>query len=148
MKKHQLGTTVDKSECIIWQGAKNGTGYPIKWHNGKARLYNRVLWAERNGPIPKGRCICHKCDTPSCINLDHLFLGSYADNLKDCRLKGREKHARGEAHGLHILSDEKVRRMRRLRENGAMRKELAIIFGVSKTTVTKVCRRQTWTHVE
>ena len=147
-KEHQLGDTVDKAECVIWPGAKNGSGYPIKWHKGKARMYNRVLWSEHNGPIPKGNCICHKCDNPSCVNLDHLFLGSYSDNLYDMIKKGRDRHAFGSAHGLAVLNEEKVARMRKLAKDGVPRPDLVKMFGVSRTTVRKVITCATWKHVK
>jgi hypothetical protein len=49
------------------------------------------------GPIPDDMGICHRCDTPPCVNPDHLFLGTQKDNMADCAAKGRL--ATGEQHG-------------------------------------------------
>ncbi len=52
---------------------------------------HRVGWELANGPIPSGMCVCHKCDRPSCVRADHLFLGTMADNDADKATKGRDR---------------------------------------------------------
>ncbi len=147
--KKKLGEKVDTSTCILWTKAKNGGGYPIIWHNGKARMAIRVWWEQETGkPIPKGRCVCHKCDNPSCINPDHLFLGSYSDNLRDMHLKGRSNHARGVNHGLSKLTPEKVREIRRKYDMGARIKELHREYDCARTTIHKVVYGITWRHIK
>ena len=76
-------------DCIEWEGATTGRGYGYKWIAGQPRYTHRLVWMEVNGTIPEGMCICHKCDNPSCYNIDHLFLGTLADNMQDCARKGR-----------------------------------------------------------
>lgn len=58
---------------------------------GKDILTHRASWTIRNGSIPVGRVVRHKCDTPSCCNPDHLVIGTLADNSRDCVVRGRHK---------------------------------------------------------
>ena len=67
---------------LVWTPNSSGTG----WKRARA---HRIAWIEKNGPIPKGKFICHRCDNPSCMNVDHLFLGSPRDNSIDMAQKGR-----------------------------------------------------------
>ena len=88
--------TVSQTGCWIWNGPTNNSGYgtyrrdlfqvPYK---DSIQLAHRHAWTLTNGPIPDGLYVCHTCDTPPCINPDHLFLGSAADNLRDAQAKGR-----------------------------------------------------------
>lgn len=87
---------VPEAGCWIWTGAVNcerGYGYFI--YEGKPRLAHRASWSIHNGPIPDGANVLHRCDIPSCVNPNHLFLGTLSDNMKDCSVKGRtEKQQR------------------------------------------------------
>jgi hypothetical protein len=77
--------------CVEWSGVKNRDGYGIL--SGKrfcsSRLAHRNSFTLHVGPIPDGALVCHKCDNPSCINPDHLFLGTVRDNNVDRANKGR-----------------------------------------------------------
>ena len=57
--------------------------------DGGAYRHHRKAWAEANGPIPEGLQVLHHCDNPRCYNVEHLFLGTQADNLRDMVAKGR-----------------------------------------------------------
>ena len=82
------------NECMEWRGYTNGRGYPQKTINGRKVLLHRYSWEWANGPIPDNMCICHSCDNPPCINPDHLFLGTQADNMRDMYAKGRDRGRR------------------------------------------------------
>lgn len=75
--------------CWIWQGGKNKDGYGAATVNGKYINAHRLSFKLNIGEIPKGMFVCHTCDTPSCINPEHLFLGTHEDNMKDMKKKGR-----------------------------------------------------------
>jgi hypothetical protein len=79
--------------CWEWMGFIRPSGYGQVHQN---KLAHRVSWELHNGPIPNGVLVLHKCDNKSCVNPDHLFLGSHRDNTQDMMSKGR-----GNVRALH-----------------------------------------------
>lgn len=143
------------SGCWIWTaGLVSGCGYGFFRFGGGTKAH-RASWVIAKGEIPVGLCVCHKCDNRLCVNPDHLFLGTYADNNRDRQKKGRTAiqsfirdktiRARGEAHGKTTLSDEQVRNIRASR---IPQRTLAEIYGVSQVTISKIRLRKTWGHLE
>jgi hypothetical protein len=94
---------VPESGCWLWLGAtshrpgKPRYGFLGIYQPATARrkyyrqgfLAHRLSWELFRGSIPKGMQVLHKCDTPTCVNPDHLFLGTALDNVIDCCRKGR-----------------------------------------------------------
>lgn len=97
-----------------------------------------------NGPIPDGMCVCHTCDVRKCVNPEHLFLGTQADNAKDRDLKGRGRAPRGEQHGSAKLSNADVVSIRTFLILGEAQKDIAEFFGVTRQAVSSIKRGRTW----
>lgn len=77
------------SGCVLWNGYVGHKGYGRINVGGSALLAHRVSYELSHGAIPRGAFVCHKCDTPGCINPDHLFLGTNTDNMRDMLAKKR-----------------------------------------------------------
>ena len=88
-------------ECWMWRGERKGGSwdygvlYLISRTDGSHREVraHRFAWELEHGEIPEGMCVLHHCDNPPCVNEEHLFLGTNADNTQDCLLKGRHHNS-------------------------------------------------------
>jgi hypothetical protein len=98
----------------------------------------------KNGPIPAGAFVLHKCDNPPCVNPAHLFLGTQAENVADRDRKGRQ--ATGDRHGrathpertARKLTTADVERIRERRASGKGRNALAAEYGVHPVTIQRI----------
>lgn len=80
----------DENGCLVYAGGYSArSGHKQMWHEGQMRSVHRVAWQLANGPIPDDMCVCHRCDNPPCCNVEHLFLGTVAENNYDRDRKGR-----------------------------------------------------------
>lgn len=82
-------TVLDSNGCLLWQGAKaRGYGH-VRVPGGRVVLAHRLAFALSKGPVPEGMVVLHTCDVPSCINPEHLRLGTQAENNRERGVKGR-----------------------------------------------------------
>jgi hypothetical protein len=131
--------------CQLWVRSTRH-GYGTLWVLGVAYRAHRLSWQLANGPIPDGLFVCHRCDTPSCINPLHLFLGTIADNTADMVRKGRNRTNpyRGGRHPNAKLTDDQADAIRRVMAAGGNLKEVAREFGIDRTSVTNVVKGRTY----
>ena len=120
----------------VWLGTEKGR---MNAHRAAWELANQM-------PVPEGFCVCHTCDTPSCINPDHLWLGTKADNTHDMMRKGR-CGTLGERSALHKLTEGQVRAIL-VRLNKEQPESLASEYGVSRVTIERIRARKTWKHLQ
>lgn len=80
--------------CIEWSGSKFNSGYGRVWYEGRSWRVHRLAWIQAWGPIPDELLVLHHCDNRACYNLDHLWLGTHADNMRDMVEKGRHSQQR------------------------------------------------------
>lgn len=138
---------VDKSgDCWMWTAGQLKDGYgAFRIRTGKNTSAHRYSWQLHFGEIEKGLLVCHKCDTPLCVNPSHLFLGTPLDNSRDMVAKKRQSI--GENRSRAKLNDEKVRAIRRLLKKGWARPWLARLLDVDNSLIAQVERGIVWRHV-
>ena len=140
------------SDCVEWTGARTW-GYGVKQFQGKVRRVHRVAYVEHHGlglEDIEGMVVMHTCDNPSCFNVDHLRLGTVADNNADKGAKGRSRGGShpGVSNPVAKLTEHAVRWIRSYHQMGQYsQKELAEMFGVTHQTVSLIINRKTWKHV-
>lgn len=137
----------DESGCWNWMEYKNHKGYGQFRLDGRMQGSHRVAFQIYLGEIPKGMCVCHQCDNPSCVNPDHLFLGTNADNVRDCVNKGRQVDPSGEKNGRSKLKEEDTRIIRMMCAKGVHQADIAKEFGVSQPTISAIVCGRTWTNI-
>jgi hypothetical protein len=144
---------VHPSGCWIWSGLINTSGYGKIWYRKKTWTAHRLTYTMEVGPVPDGMYVCHSCDTPLCVNPEHLWLGTAQDNYDDMRSKGRAGKARGESAGQAKLTEDQAIEIiahfsdpDRVKRGDYMR--FAERFNVSDSTIRAVQRGKTWGHLQ
>jgi hypothetical protein len=141
------------SGCLNWTGA-NFRGYGrIGLGSSKVVAAHRVAYERKFGAIPDGNYVCHKCDNTRCVNPDHLFVGSQADNIRDMVAKGRNftnKNGvnfgtRGTKNCFSKLTENDVRR---IKADVRPQRVIAKSFRVNQSVVSKVKSNKAWAWVK
>ncbi len=95
LAKQLLLSKIEKTDsCWLWTGYVTTRGYGYIGFLKRRWLAHRLFYTAFKGPIPDGLMVCHSCDVPACVNLDHLWLGSQGENVMDCLRKGRHLASR------------------------------------------------------
>ena len=129
-------------------------GYPDPKGYGRFRptgekviTAHRFAWKLWRGLIPDGLCVLHHCDTPSCVNPEHLFLGTVADNTNDMVKKGRNVYFSGEKSPLSKLKESDVIKIRACLKNGETQISIARKFGVVQQNISNIKNGKGWKHI-
>lgn len=135
---HASYVPIPWSGCWIWLRSTDDEGYGLHYFDGKKHRAHRRNHELFSGPIHDGLLVCHRCDTPACVNPAHLFLGSQQDNLQDAMQKRR--FAVGEKNNRAKLTAEQVAF---IRASQLPTSQLVSEFGVSKWSINRIKRGAT-----
>lgn len=166
--KQRFERHVERTDmCWWWTGATDAKGYGLFMVGSRTDQSRRCVRAHRYAyalyvaPVPQGLSVLHRCDQPSCVRPDHLFLGTHVENNADRHAKGRTakglasgraKHPiayvarrpRGDTHGRHRVTAAQVAEIRLRAAAGEPTKVLAAEFGLSVSGIKKIVYRHTW----
>ena len=135
-------------ECWEWLGSKDEKGYGYFWDQIRNTKAHRYSWTTHYGRIQKDKIICHHCDNPSCVNPNHLFLGTHQDNANDREAKGRRKNVVGENSPNSKLTDDDVRAIRKqYSSRNYTLDDLSKEFGVCFQQISRIVNRKRWKHI-
>lgn len=138
---------VSESGCWIWTGwvDPHGYGFVTRRVSGKKvhlRVHRMHLEARLGRKLAEDEGACHRCDNPSCVNPDHLFAATHAENMRDMAAKKRA--ASGERHGASKLTAEAVAQIYLA---SGLHKDIGAAFGVRRECVDKIKRGDRWREV-
>lgn len=124
-----------QSSCWRWSGASKGNGYGNFSMNGQAIQAHRAAYILFVGHIPDGLDVCHTCDLRHCVNPDHLFLGTRAENMSDMRSKGR-----GAGGCRKHLREEQIQEIMLRLSSGHSPRKISTSMDVNYHTITAIRR--------
>lgn len=136
--------------CWLWQGSKDKRGYGRFGLRHYPFLAHRAAWELRKKQrVPRGKHVLHRCDVENCVRFAHFFLGTHDDNMRDMAKKGRAAATSlpEEKNPAAKLKRRDVQKMRALRRQGWLLKELAARFSVSVGHVGHITQRDNWRNV-
>jgi hypothetical protein len=139
------------SGCTLWLGAACKHGYGRIQVPGRGpKLAHRIAYEVKNGPIPEGLKLLHKCDNPGCINPDHLQPGTQAENVADMMAKGRENrdprpYHQGTKNPNSYITEDLVRNVLL---SDLPQKAAAYHFGIAGSWVQRIRAREVWKHID
>lgn len=145
-KRKKITWEVNEKGChICTSHAKDKDGYICyrNKHNQKSSKLHRYLYEEKFGEIPKGMVLRHSCNEPSCINLDHLKIGTQQDNINDKVNANRQ--ANGEKHGMNKFTQKIIMS---IMQDTRKYEDIANTYDLSVTHVVEIKNSKQWKHIK
>lgn len=137
--KHTVPEDAKADSCWAWTGSRIQGGYGMILAENGNELAHRVSYRMYVGDIPEGLFVCHKCDNRWCVNPDHLFAGTHAENMADMTAKGRQ------GKKLNRVTASEIRKA--IRAGHESQRSIARKFGVSPQLVTLIKQGRVWLDV-
>lgn len=136
------------SGCWLWLGTTIAFGYGRIWIDGIPKLAHRLAYEEYIRPIPDGLLVLHRCDTPLCINPNHLKLGTYQDNSDDVVQRGRHNSGLGEtARAAKITNEIVIAIASDLLKPGLTHAGIGENHGISGSLISAINSGRRWSHI-
>lgn len=154
----KVALTCNPNKCWNWIAGKEKDGYgrlnirvnPIE-QQGRRQLKviaSRLSYFINFGIDPVGFAVLHKCDNPSCVNPNHLFLGTNKDNTSDMIEKGRSHDRKGSKNGMNKLNDDQIKNILKEYSTGQFtQKEIGKKYGVVQQTIERIVNKKLWKHL-
>lgn len=146
MDRIQRHTVIDSSGCHLFMGHRNHDGYGRIGKGNSLVFVHREVFAQSNPNVEITGVIMHICDTPNCVNPNHLRHGTQADNIADMVAKGRRVTVKGSKQHDAKLTETDIPVIRMRLHHGATYAVLARDYGVSETAIRNIDTGRTWKH--
>lgn len=144
--KEKFFSKTDKSgDCWMWLGSFDRDGYGLFWDGDNQKMMRSHQYSyELHYGDRSGYCVMHTCDNPSCVNPNHLMLGTNADNCADKVSKNR--HAKGEQQGASKLTEDDVVSI--LDRRNESYKVICSEYDIQPSTLYRIWNRESWKHIQ
>ena len=135
--------------CMNWTGYTQGGYGSMRVGVGRSkapqfRVHRLSAYIWKGFDLKSALCVLHKCDNRRCINPDHLFIGTPADNNRDRAAKGRTVRLCGERHGQSKLTAQQVDEIRTAYANGVLQRVISEQYRVDQSTISLIVRKKSW----
>jgi hypothetical protein len=130
------------SGCHIWMGKVDRKGYGAIWNGEKQERAHRYFYKQSFGEIPDGMFVCHRCDVRSCVNPDHLFIGTPAENSSDMVKKNRWKREKNPSAKITKEIADSIRKA--YKNYGYTMRQLGALFQLDSSTISDIVNMKIW----